>query len=140
MQRGPDGELIAQPKHFTATCETRGLMVVAKTGSGKTTLIRHVLSNLDILQTVSPDIQPWISVEVPSNVTMKSLGIEVLDKLGYRIENQRSISEHEIWRIVRHRFRLKGTVLLWIDEAQDLFRTKGPATTRHILNTIKNLM
>lgn len=68
---------------------------------------------------------------------MKSLGIEVLDKLGYRIENQRSISKHGIWRIVRHRFRLKGKILLWTDEAQDLFRTKGPTTTRHILNTAK---
>jgi len=140
LQRGPDGEVMARPKQFTATGETRGLMVVAKTGSGKTTMIQHVLATLDVLKSDNPDRKPWIGIQVPSNVTMKSLGLKILEELGYAIQNPRNVSEYEIWRMVAHRLKLLGTVVLWIDEAQDLFRTKGQIETRHILNTIKNQM
>jgi hypothetical protein len=46
----------------------------------------------------------------------------------------------DIWRLVRHRLALLGIVVLWLDEAHDLFRSRSAHEIRETLKTIKTLM
>lgn len=134
-----NGEVLPQPRHYTKTMDTRGIMLISESGAGKTSLIHRALSQTPALRSSDPDRLPWIAVRPPSPATTKGLGLEVLRQSGYPMTSSR-LNEREIWDRVRHRMIALGTAILWIDEAQDLFRTKSPLETRNILNTIKRQM
>lgn len=139
LKRAADGTLLPAPKHFTTTCETRGVMLVSKSGAGKTTMLRKALARHPALQPENDQTMPWIEVRCSSPATTKGVGIDILRKTGYP-EVARGTVERDIWRLVRHRLGQLKTVVLWIDEAQDLFRTKTSIEIRSTLNMIKGLM
>lgn len=139
LRRDERGSPLPEARHFTDTGETRGVMVVAGSGGGKTTMIKHVLANHPALVSEDPSFMPLVAVRVPSPASTKGLGRAVLDATGYSASDQRLV-ERQIWSRVRHRFQQLKTVVLWIDEAQELFRTKGQQETRNMLNTIKSQM
>lgn len=137
LQRDGTGRLLPKPVTFTATGDTHGIALVEGSGGGKSTLVHHVLSKHPALQSDNPDYKPFIGVSVPSPATLKSLGLEILSKTGYPGVSA-SRKEWEIWRLVVARLRLLGTVVLWIDEAHDLFRAgKG---IEDILKMLKSVM
>ena len=139
LKRGADGTLLPDPVTFTATGETRGIALVEEAGGGKTSLVYHVLNTHPALQSDDPRIDRWIKVEVPSPATLKSLGLEILRKTGYP-EVSSSRRQWDIWRLVRRNFAKLGTVVLWIDEAHDLFRAGNPQDVEDILKFLKSLM
>lgn len=137
LKRDADGTLTAAPVTFTATGETRGIAVVEGPGGGKTSLVHHVLSTHPALQSDDPMRQTVFAVQVPSPATLKSLGLEILRASGYP-EVSPSKKEWQIWTDVRHRLAMRGTVVLWLDEAHDLFRA-GRAV-EDILKMLKSVM
>lgn len=137
FQRDAVGQLIAKPRKFTATGDTHGVILIEGAGGGKTSLVHHVLNNHPALQSDDPTCKPWVGVRVPSPATLKSLGLEILRETGYpSVSNARK--EWDIWSLVRTRLKLLGTVVLWIDEAHDLFRA-GKAI-EDILKMLKSIM
>ncbi|MCR8827328.1 TniB family NTP-binding protein [Pseudosulfitobacter koreensis] len=137
LQRDDTGGLLPKPVIFTATGDTHGIALVEGSGGGKTSLVHHVLDNHPVLQSDDPGYRPVIGVRVPSPATLKSLGWEILRETGYS-EVSVSRKEWDIWRLVRARLRMLGTVVLWIDEAHDLFRAgKG---IEDILKMLKSVM
>lgn len=136
LQRDGTG-LLPKPKRYTANGDAHGVILVEPSGGGKTSLVHHVLSNHPVLQSDNPDYRPFIGVSVPSPATLKSLGLEILSATGYP-EVSASRKEWDIWRLVGARLRLLGTVVLWIDEAHDLFRA-GKAI-EDILKMLKSVM
>ncbi len=137
LQRDAAGQLLPKPVTFTATGDTHGIALVEGAGGGKTSLVHHVLKNHPALQSGDPDVRPWIGVRVPSPATLKSLGLEILRESGYP-EVSAKRKEWDIWRLVRFRLQQLGTVVLWIDEAHDLFRAgKG---IEDILKMLKSVM
>lgn len=133
------GNTLPMPRHFTSTYETRGLMVLAKSGAGKTRMIERALSRHPAMQPDATRQRPWIAARVPSPATTKGLGVAILEATGYPDVNQRRV-EREIWGLVRHRLSELGTIVLWIDEAQDLFGKSSPKDTQNILNLLKAQM
>lgn len=137
LQRDAAGQLIPKPVTFTSTGDTHGIALVEGSGGGKTSLVHHVLKNHPALQSEDPNRMPWIGVRVPSPATLKSLGLEILRVSGYS-DVSTSRREWDIWRMVRDRLKLLGTVVLWIDEAHDLFSAgKG---IENILKMLKSMM
>ena len=137
LQRDANGQLLPKPMTFTATGDTHGVALVEGAGGGKTSLVHHVLKNHPALQSDDPDVRHWIGVRVPSPATLKSLGLEILRETGYPgVSTKRK--EWDVWQLVRSRFKLLGTVVLWIDEAHDLFRA-GKAI-EDILKMLKSIM
>jgi hypothetical protein len=162
------GAPTAEPLRLTRTGETRGILVTGAPGSGKTalvnrTLVRHPAlkarpinaraaapaggADAGSLRVVSDD-GPFpvvsddgplrvVSVEVPSPASMKSLALEILCLTDYPVTSGRQ-DAWALWKTVRHRFALRGTCVLWIDEAHDLFRA-GTATA-DMLGVLKSLM
>ncbi len=134
-----EGALLADRVAFTATGETRGIVVTDGAGGGKTSLVRHALSNHPALRPSGSTPMPSVSITVPSPATMKSVGGEILRATGYP-GLAKNRTAHAIWTDVAYRFRALGTAVLWIDEAHDLFPRRSSSEAPEILKTLKSLM
>lgn len=133
-----EGNPIPEPVKFTATGETRGIVVFGGAGSGKTSMIHRALFKHPALQPSDAAPRPCVSITVPNPATLKSVGLEILKATGYpELGKQRTT--WEIWTAVHTRFELLGTTALVIDEAHDLFRP-SQSQAPEILKTFKSLM
>jgi len=139
LQRDEQGKLIAAPRLYNKVGDARVIAVVEPAGGGKTSLVYHGLKTHPALQPRDAAHQPWVGVRVPSPATAKSLGIEILNASGYPSVT-RSQTEDDIMRKVRHHFKLRGTAILWIDEAHDLFGAGSKYKVDVFLKTVRNLM
>lgn len=139
LQRDNQGNLAPKPRLFNKAGDTRGIAVVEPAGGGKTSLVLHGLKTHPALQPRDAAHQPWVGVRVPSPPTAKSLGIEILRASGYPSVS-RSQTEDDIMRKVRHHFKIRGTAILWIDEAHDLFGAGSKFKVDVFLKTVRNLM
>lgn len=119
--------------------EARGIVVTDGAGGGKTSLVQHTLATHPALQSTEGGAIPCVSITVPSPATVKSVGAEILAKTGYTDFASNSTA-HAIWTKVSRRFRMFGTVVLWIDEAHDVFPSKTKSEAPAILKTLKSLM
>lgn len=141
LQRDGQGNLIPAPRLYTKDGDARGIAVVEPAGGGKTSLVHHGLKTHPALQPRDAAHQPWVGVRVPSPATAKSLAIEILRKSGYpSVSRSNSVTEDDIMRKVRHHFKLRGTAILWIDEAHDLFGAGSRFKIDVFLKTVRNLM
>ncbi|WP_333834669.1 TniB family NTP-binding protein [Rubrimonas sp.] len=134
-----DGALTLDPIRHGDEGDTRGVMVMAPPGAGKTRLVGTALD--DLLKasgaTVGEGRHPILRVTVPAPATLKSLGLELLAATGYGAMGVRQERWH-IWSTVRHRLGVVGARVLWLDEAQHLM---GRATeVTQALDTLKTLM
>lgn len=139
LQRDEHGNPIPAARLYNKTGDARGIAVVEPAGGGKTSLVYHGLKTHPALQPRDAAHQPWVGVRVPSPATAKSLGVEILNASGYPSVS-RSQPEDEIMRKVRHHFKLRGTAILWIDEAHDLFGAGSKYKVDVFLKTVRNLM
>lgn len=139
LHRDEEGNLVPKPRLYNKAGDTRGIAVVEAAGGGKTSLVLHGLKTHPALQPRDAEHQPWVGVRVPSPPTAKSLGIALLEASGYPSVS-RSQTEDDIMRKVRHHFKLRGTAILWIDEAHDLFGAGTAFKVDVFLKTVRNLM
>jgi hypothetical protein len=149
LQQDPDGRLLLQPTRFGPGRETRGVMVVAPSGEGKSSLIGRALSGFH--QTGHEGIEDpahggfnaaepgMLALVTPSPGTMKALGCALLGKLGYTDVSERR-ERWSIWKLVHHRLALNGVRLVWLDEAQHILAEGSVAERSTALNAIKTLM
>ncbi|MCE6950293.1 TniB family NTP-binding protein [Cereibacter sphaeroides] len=133
-----DGLPTAEPIRFTANMETRGIALIEPAGGGKTTAIQHVLSSTPALNPAEGGVR-YLSVQVPSPATLKSLGLAILQSAGVGGVHDRA-KVWQIWDAVRHRMSKAGIVLLWIDEAHDLFLSRSSREIDDMLKMLKALM
>ena len=140
LQRDDAGNPLPKPVQFNATGETRGIALIDGAGGGKTTLVDHALRKHPALGAPGDGDAPrYLNVRVPSPATLKSLGLEILRQSGYpEISDRRE--RWSIWDLVRKRLQLLGMVVLWIDEAHDLFHTASTREIEDMLKTLKSLM
>jgi hypothetical protein len=134
-----EGNLIAEPVKHGGKGETRGILVLDGAGGGKTSLVNRALSRHPALQADTSGTMPWVSVSVPSPATLKSLGFAILKETGYKVTSTRR-ERWLIWEMIRERFEMLGTKVLWIDEAHDLFHGGSKHEIEDMLKTIKALM
>ncbi|WP_120502400.1 TniB family NTP-binding protein [Roseovarius sp. EL26] len=131
---------IAVPVRFTDNLETKGFLIAAKSGDGKTTAIARVLRQHPALGEANDASSPkYVRIIVPSPATLKSLGKAILAALGVTGVSDRT-SAMDIWSAIGHRLKLLGIVVLWIDEAQDVFLSKSAREIDDMLKTLKSLM
>ncbi|MBU0645710.1 MAG: TniB family NTP-binding protein [Alphaproteobacteria bacterium] len=137
------GELIEQRRADMAdgvTSNTRGLMLVGQSGSGKTTAIRELTRKYSGVLRTDPtqEICEYIGLQVPSPATMKHVGASTLRALGYPYSADKQ--GPAIWDQVKVQLKLRGTLFLGLDEAQDLARHQTDKERQSVVNTLKSLM
>jgi hypothetical protein len=130
------GNQVAAPVHFNDTLETRGIMFIEPAGGGKTTAINRFLSHCDALNP-HDGLRRYLRVEVPKPASLKSLGIQILASCEFPTVSARATAP-QIWTALRHQLQQLGIVVLWIDEAHDLFRAQHEIND--MLSMLKSLM
>ena len=139
LHRDPNDPTQVCPVTFNSAGDTHGIAVSAAPGGGKTTLVRRGLLKHPALQPTDARPLPVLCVRVPSPATLKSLGLEILRATGYPSVSERR-ERWSIWSLVMQRLQLLGTVVLWIDEAHDLFESAKRQEMSDMLKTTKSLM
>lgn len=135
-----DGQITNEPRRFSAGRETRGIAVIEASGGGKSTAIRRVLKETPFLAEDPESGCPrYLEIEVPSPATLKSVGLEILEAAGM-VGVSPNAREWEIWKAVRHRLKVMGIRVLWLDEAQDFIMARNINETENTLRMIKSLM
>lgn len=137
-----DGQMTHEPVRYTGGTETNGIAFIEGSGGGKTTAILEVLRNFEPLALNPETGEPrYLHVKVESPATLRSLGVDVLDKLGAdKDEISDRTKVYAIWNMVRFRLARMGISLLWIDEAHDLFRSTTSSETNNMFKMLKGLM
>jgi hypothetical protein len=139
IEFSPVPDEAGRPAVFTRTGETRGIILIDGAGGGKTSLIDKALRKHPALKIGSSASLPWIGVSVPSPATLKSLGCAILSQSGYpEVSDRKPV--WDIWNLVRNRLKALGTVVLWIDEAHDLFHSDARHEVNKMLRMLKSLM
>lgn len=135
LQRDEEGSLVAKARYLTRTGETRGMMLVGAPGSGKSHLMDRTLTKVGPVLEGTDSTRPLIACPVPSPATFKSMVLALLEVSGFEGANPRQ-EAWSLWQMFRHRLRMLGSAVVWIDEAQDLFC----ADRKLILRALKSLM
>ena len=144
FERDDSGTQLPVPARFGQEQETHGLIVIGESGAGKTTALAQnlrthpALTSAVVARDATNGVGPLLKIDVPSPTTLKTLGLEILRQTRYG-DVARSRTEAEVWTAVRHRLKVCGICVLWLDEAQDVMRSGSEAEITKICNTIKTL-
>ncbi|MBU0643283.1 MAG: TniB family NTP-binding protein [Alphaproteobacteria bacterium] len=135
-----EGEVTHEPVRATGGTETGGIAFIEGSGGGKTTAILEVLRNFAPLALNPATEAPrYLHVKVESPATLRSLGVDVLKKLGVdKVADRARV--YDVWDMVRYRLKVAGVTLLWIDEAHDMFKSGSGAETENMFKMLKGLM
>ena len=120
--------------------QARQLVLIGESGAGKTTgLVRQFLKNNAFPgYGVSGSGCPLVSVEAPSPCTMKRLGREILEEIGYPLVADPTA--HRVWELVRQKLMLARVRVLHLDEAHNITRHADVKEAEEIKNTLKFLL
>lgn len=127
--------------------ETRGLAVIGASGSGKTTGVERLLrSHLTANRCLpcegnsegDPEERQIISLRIPSPATVKFVGLTILRGLGYPMNGNRQA--WYIWNLVKYHLQQRRTLILHLDEAQDLSAKGTERERQSVVNLLKSLM
>ncbi len=120
------GAITSDPKRDPLINETSGIMLLAGSGNGKSTLLGRTLERATVLdeRTKKSPTGNTLKITVPPSATVKSIAEKIAELTGYE-EIDPKAKVDEAWSIARHRMRKFGIKLLVIDEAHHLLRT-GP--------------
>ncbi len=120
--------------------EARGIIVVGDSRQGKSTEIDKILAQFNDGSTLMPNGRPAkiVSCLLSGKVTWKSLGVEILETLGYPLKGQHR--QTDIWPQVRKIAELQGVVGIHFDECQHVFSEKDSITNQKMLDSFKSLL
>lgn len=131
-----EGAMTAQPRIDPLTGESRGLMVLGRSGDGKTALLKRMLRINPVL-TEMTDKQEGntLYITVPPDATIKKLAELILARTGYQRVDSR-LRSSDAWEMVMHRLALVGIRTIIIDECHHIFR---PGSGRDVAGAIQSL-
>jgi type II secretory pathway predicted ATPase ExeA len=121
--------------------EARGIAVIGAPGSGKSMLVKRVLTqHPELVQpTAGNETIEFVSILVPSPATVKDLGLILLEKLGYPSE-RKGASAGDIWRQVRTLLQNRKTLFLHLDEAHHLIASQNKNVREGVVDMLKTLL
>ncbi len=120
--------------------EARGIIVIGESRQGKSTEIDRMLTQFNDGSTVMPDGRPAkiVSCLLSGKVTLKDLGYEILNVLGYPLKGYHN--QRDIWAKVRKYAELQGVIGIHFDECQHVFTQGDSLTNQKILDSFKSLL
>ena len=125
LETDSQGRLTAKPLRVGPMRETRGLMVLGKSGYGKSTLVIRNLRNEPAIGLTEGDKKGHaLRILVEPEATLKGVALAIATAVGYP-KFKVGIQTVEAWEIALHRLALREITILWIDEAHHLL-TPGP--------------
>ena len=115
-----------------------GLLFVAQTGSGKTTVLQYYESRFPRIETTRGTRIPVLRVDTPESPTVKTLAEAILFAMGDPAAAMGTAST-KTNRII-HFFKECGVELLFIDEFQHFFDGQRVTESKRVSDWLKNLI
>lgn len=118
--------------------EAEGLAIVGESGTGKTTVLRGLLTKHQKFRSADGMVVPILSATVPSAPTVKSFAGVLLEALGDPAADRGT--ENERTKRLRVLMRGTGTRMVMIDEAQHFVDRKNDRVIHHVADWLKILI
>ena len=115
-----------------------GLLLVAQTGSGKTTVLQYYENRFPRIETTRGTRIPVLLVDTPESPSVKTLAEAILFAMGDPAAAKGTASE-KTNRII-HLFKACGVELLFIDEFQHFHDGRRVAESKRVSDWVKNLI
>lgn len=115
-----------------------GMLLVAQTGSGKTTVLQYYESRFPRIETTRGTRIPVLRVDTPESPTVKTLAEAILFAMGDPAAAKGTASA-KTNRII-HFFKECGVELLFIDEFQHFFDGRRVTESKRVSDWLKNLI
>lgn len=120
----------------------RCFFVTGESGAGKSSSIRRMFERCEALAPIEREGRtyvPWVSVKGPSPSTLQRLGLRILREVGYPLKLD--TPESRVWEILGDQLRLRGILVVHIDEAQHLARSmKSEFERKAVANALKDIL
>jgi hypothetical protein len=116
------------------------LVLYGRTGAGKTHIVKRLIAdpNLQPYETNEGKRRPLLKIVAPAPCTLKTLGLQILHRLGYR--PKKTLRENEVWDRVEANLRAQGVAILVIDEMHNVLAGRNSVERHKIAMTLKSLM
>jgi hypothetical protein len=116
------------------------LVIYGRTGAGKTHIVNQLLKHPDLQPKKTPEglYRPLLKVVAPAPCTLRTLGLRILHRLGYR--PRKSLRENEVWDRVEANLAAQGVAILVIDEMHNVLKGRNVKEREKIAMTLKSLM
>ena len=135
-----DGAMTARPRVDPLTSESRGLMVLGRSGDGKTALLKRMLRVNPVLTEVSQGQEGnTLYITVPPEATIKKLAELILVRTGYHRVDAK-LRSADAWEMVMHRLTKFGIKLIVIDECHHIFRRGSGRDVAGAIQSLKHIM
>ncbi|GLR84058.1 ATP-binding protein [Bradyrhizobium iriomotense] len=123
-----------------AGIEGNCLVLHGRSGAGKTHIIKRLVADPDLQpqETEEGKYRPLLKIVAPAPCTLKTLGLRILHRLGYR--PKKSLRENEVWDRVEANMRAQGVAILVIDEMHNVLAGRNAVERHKIAMTLKSLM
>lgn len=117
------------------------LVLHGPTGAGKTHILKQLQKDpvLQLFETEEGIQRPMLSLNAPSPCTLRTLGMRMLQHLGYR-PRKKLMREHEVWDRVYANLHAQGVGIVFIDEMHNVLAGRNEAERAKIAMTLKSLM
>lgn len=117
--------------------ETRALVLVGRTGAGKSSMISRIVSDHPAFPGfgVPGSGCRAVTVQTPSPCNPKALGLEILRVLGFPMAAERPVPA--VWGRVRDRLEFLGKVVLHLDEVHNVLETANKRELTQIRTLLK---
>lgn len=135
-----DGAMTAKPRIDPLSGESRGLMVLGRSGDGKTALLKRMLRVNPVLTEATECHEGnTLYITVPPEATIKKLAELILARTGYqRIDAK--LRSADAWEMVMHRLTKFGIRALIIDECHHIFRRGSGRDVEGAIQSLKHIL
>jgi hypothetical protein len=116
------------------------LVIYGRTGAGKSHIIKRLVSHPDLKPQETPEgkYRPLLKLVAPAPCTLRSLGLQILRRLGYR--SKKKLNEYEVWDRVSANLYAQGVAILVIDEMHNVLKGRNAPERAKIGAAFKSLM
>jgi hypothetical protein len=136
VKRHFEGLLGRAAAGFEGSC----LLIHGRAGAGKTHIINQLTTNPDLQPDVTAEsfCQPVLKVVAPVPCTLSTLGLRILQELGYI--PRKKLMQNELWDRVEANLKSQGVSMLVIDEMQNVLIGRNVVEQEKIAMMLKSLM
>ena len=119
--------------------EKMGIAIYGESGSGKSFMLRRLMKEFPHLTEAGAGHRPFVSVRLKGPVRLQTAGHQIAKVLG-GFTTLRFNEKHDYWEDVTALLEELDTVLVHLDEVQDVFITANRLTSESIVSMFKGLM
>ena len=114
------------------------VVVMGLSGIGKTVVLNQFKKSFEAQKPESP--YRCVMIEMPNNVTYRSLGIQLLSQINCPVRISKATTEAMITELVAHQYASAGVECMIFDETQRLINRNNSLNLENVANALTSIM